>query len=89
MGNATGTAVGKTTFIRDLKNVIREGTDWIFEDKIYKPQTMYFDKPDYLILKYNLSAPWRNYRGRNPEEMCKPNLDELPKTLRGIIRCVA
>lgn len=66
----SGTVQGKSTFLKDLRNLIANDPDWVSCDKPVRPKNM-LDKPEMLIEEYNLSD-WvnKNYTGNDRTKRC-------------------
>lgn len=67
----SGTVQGKSTFVKDLRNLVTNDPDWINCDRNTRTKTM-MDKPEMLIEEYNLTD-WmnKNYTGNDRARRCK------------------
>lgn len=54
----SGSVQGKSTFLKDIRNLIANDPNWIYTDKLVRTKNM-LDKPEMLIEEYNLTD-WQN-----------------------------
>lgn len=61
----SGTVQGKTTFVKDLRNLVANDPEWIYCERTIRTGNM-LSKPEMLIEEYNLTG-WmnKNYTGGN------------------------
>ncbi len=73
----------KQTFIKDIKNMIKDFDDWSANDRPISTRNL-MDKPELLIMDYDLKD-WQNpvYKGSDVTQMCKPM---LAQSYRGLQR---
>lgn len=83
--NRSGTVQGKNTFVKDLRGCLDQNPDWdcMERGKLAKSAGR-MDRPEHLILQYNLDA-WKNdyYRGSDPDKICRTPLKD---TYFGVLR---
>ena len=79
----SGTVQGKSTFLKDLRNLIENDSVWMYYDRNIRPRNM-LDKPEMLIEEYNLTD-WmnKNYTGNDRARRCQ--ITSLPALYH---RCV-
>ena len=67
----SGTVQGKSTFIKDLKNLIADDENWTYCDRTIRTKNM-MDNIEMLIDEYGLTE-WTNksYTGNNRTNICK------------------
>lgn len=66
----SGSIQGKSTFLKDLRNLIVNDPDWIYSEQTIRTKNM-LDKPEMLIEDYNLTD-WmnKNYTGNDRLRRC-------------------
>jgi putative DNA primase/helicase len=74
--NPNGVIEGKQKFYLDVKALISEYPEWIFDPKEHRPKHK-MDKAEYLISEYDLKD-WQNpgYVGSNIDSICLPKLKD-------------
>ena len=90
MNNPSGKPLGKSSFVNDLLQVIRQDNDWRCDDKNKQIRVgkNKMNCPEPLIIKYNLKD-WMNptYKGSNENLLATPLFN--PKdNVRGIERII-
>ncbi len=87
LNSPSGTVLGKTTFVNDLLQIIKNDKMWYCVSKDYQVKTSSTNigDPEPLILDYNL-VDWKSksYRGNNPTRICE--FDSPKVNYRGILR---
>ena len=80
----SGTMIGKTTFIKDLINVVDTDDQWTCVDKSTKIRTSsLMNKPEMLIVDFGLKNWYNpNYKGTKPTEIVKPALAQAYRGIR-------
>ena len=79
--NPSGQTQGKSSFVQDVKILLKNSDEWKFEEQRSKNR---MDAPEPLILQYDLND-WKNpsYHGTDEDKICMPALK--PK-YRGLVR---
>lgn len=80
----SGEVKGKNVFIKDIQDVLIDNPIWQIKKDSPMPTRHYMDKPEPLILEYDLND-WKNpvYRGINPDKICSP---KLKGSYKGLLR---
>lgn len=81
----SGQCLSKDTFIREVRNILIDDTDWHVTANAVPPSDM-MDSPEPLIATWNLSN-WKSpaYNGYDIVKMCRP---PLKSSYKGILRNV-
>lgn len=91
--NSNGSPVGRNTFLKDFKNLMKDNPDWIckteyangrVKDSNIRPSNM-MDEPEPLIDEYQL-VDWMNPRYRGSKDWEKRCLPDLKSYYTGILR---
>lgn len=80
-----GGVLGRNKFVQELCIIANKSNTWYCDDKNKKIWTGNFmDKPEPLILKYNLTD-WMNpnYKGNDKDKLCRP---QIKNNYRGLLR---
>lgn len=82
--NPSGQVQGRNTFIKDIKQLMLNDSDWQVLDSPY-PRGNRMDKPEPLIVEYDLGSEWRNpsYHGSDIDKICTPC---AKASYRGLLR---
>ena len=82
--NPNGLVLRKRQFIKDVNRLMRNDSGWQIISDSPQPPKNRMDKPEPLIVEYNLTA-WKNpvYHGNDPDRICLP---PLKGSYRGILR---
>ena len=79
-----GIPLGKNKFITEIKNLTIKSDNWLYQGDSPIRRLSLMDKPEPLILQYNLDE-WKNptYTGKDEDKICSPKLNDQ---YRGILR---
>lgn len=79
--NPSGFLQGKGNFIKEILNVIKESSIWVYTDRSVRSKNR-MDRPEPLIVEYDL-IDWKNdkYVGSDPDRISMPKLNENYKGL--------
>lgn len=82
--NPSGLILGKQTFIKQIRQILKNDTTWLSPDGPIKTR-QHMSLPEPLILRYELKD-WMNkdYKGNDQSMICQPT--NLSSSYRGLIR---
>lgn len=82
----SGTVQGKSTFLKDLRNLIANDDKWMYCERTVRTKNM-LDKPEMLIAEYNLTDyANKTYTGNDIARRCE--FSPLPAYSRCILRVI-